>query len=259
MFLPATSDSIESSPLPPPPKVPTSMSWYPVSHPAKPWDVRSWFGLGPERDLRSSVLTTLVGSALYGASLGLWRGPEQALYVALKFPLLIFATTGLNALLNWLLSLVVGADLSFRETLKVQFASYAIASTLLLSLVPVSLFVLWNAPGFAGTDRGLGNSLVTLVHVVLIALAGIVGNLRLAAILRDRLANPRLARTILLAWLTGGLVVGAQVSWILRPFIGSPQLEIQFLRPHPLAGNFYTDVYGKWIALVNHKGAPDAP
>src|SRR5947208_3058728 len=35
-------------------------------------------------------LIILIGAGLYGATLGLWRGPLQAFYTAIKFPLMIF-------------------------------------------------------------------------------------------------------------------------------------------------------------------------
>ena len=50
------------------------------------------------------------------------------------------------------------------------------------------------------------------------------------------------ARTILLAWLTGSLLLGSQLAWVLRPFVGSPDLPVQFLRPDPLRGNFFEAV-----------------
>ena len=51
------------------------------------------------------------------------------------------------------------------------------------------------------------------------------------------------ARKILFAWLAGNLLLGSQLSWILRPFIGLPDLPLEFLRPHPLQGNFYETVF----------------
>jgi len=36
-------------------------------------------------------LIILIGAGLYGATLGLWRGPMQAFYTAIKFPLVIFS------------------------------------------------------------------------------------------------------------------------------------------------------------------------
>ena len=44
-------------------------------------------------------------------------------------------------------------------------------------------------------------------------------------------------------WLAINLVVGAQISWNLRPWFGSPGLEVEFLRAHPFEGTFYESVF----------------
>ena len=51
------------------------------------------------------------------------------------------------------------------------------------------------------------------------------------------------ARHPLLAWLAGNGILGAQFSWVLRPFFGSPNLNVAFLRPYPMKGNFYESVW----------------
>ena len=48
-----------------------------------------------------------------------------------------------------------------------------------------------------------------------------------------------------------GTAPGSQVSWILRPFIGSPDLAVQFLRHNALHGNFYETVFNSFIHVLN--------
>jgi hypothetical protein len=48
---------------------------------------------------------------------------------------------------------------------------------------------------------------------------------------------------VLLVWLAGNLFLGSQLSWILRPFIGSPNLPVEFFRATALHGNFYENVF----------------
>jgi hypothetical protein len=47
----------------------------------------------------------------------------------------------------------------------------------------------------------------------------------------------------LYAWLAGNLFLGSQLSWILRPFIGSPEMRVEFLRKTAFDGNFYETVF----------------
>ena len=51
------------------------------------------------------------------------------------------------------------------------------------------------------------------------------------------------SRRVLFAWLAGNLVFGSQLSWILRPFIGSPALPVQFLRLDAFNGNFFETLF----------------
>jgi hypothetical protein len=69
-----------------------------------------------------------------------------------------------------------------------------------------------------------------------------MANLRLLALLRRFAPTRGAAVATLLAWLGGNLLLGTQLSWVLRPFIGTPGLPVEFLRDEPLRGNFFEAV-----------------
>src|SRR5581483_3904118 len=119
--------------------------------------------------------------------------------------------------------------------------SFVIAAAILGSFSPIVFFLVWNAPPMSAVSPAghLTYNLILLLHVMVIALAGTVANLRLARLLGDLARSPRIGRRVLLAWLAGNLFLGSQLSWILRPFIGSPDLPVQFLRQDAFHGNFY--------------------
>ena len=48
---------------------------------------------------------------------------------------------------------------------------------------------------------------------------------------RPPTASPAAARTVLYVWLVVFALVGAQMSWVLRPFVGAPDLEFTWFRP----------------------------
>ena len=64
------------------------------------------------------------------------------------------------------------------------------------------------------------------------------------------------ATATLLAWLGGNCFLGAQFSWILRPFFGSPSLDVAFLRPDPMRGNFYQSVWHSLQLITHGNGLP---
>ncbi len=68
-------------------------------------------GRGLRRIAGRLALAMTVGSALYGAVFGSWHGPRLALYVAIKFPLVMFATTALTLLFSWIAARFLGLPL----------------------------------------------------------------------------------------------------------------------------------------------------
>ena len=177
--------------------------------------------------------------------MGCWRDPKQALYVAVKLPLILLLTAAGNATLNAILAPLLGLNIGFRQSFLAVLMSFTISAAILGSLSPVTAFLVWNAPPLSSGARiSLGTySAIMLVHVGAIALAGTASNLRLRQLLRELSGDGPIANRVLFAWLAGNLFLGSQLSWILRPFIGSPGLPVQFLRNHPLDGNFYQAVF----------------
>ena len=188
----------------------------------------------------------VAASGLYGAAVGWWQAPVQALYAAVKFPLLIFATVLGNAVLNGMLAQMLGAPLTFRESLGAILMSFVIATLMLAAFAPVALVLAWSAPV---TDCGY--SVVLLTHVAAIGYAGTAANVRLWHWLRQRCGNRRLAGRVLTAWLAGNLLVGTQVSWIISPFIGSPAKPVMFIQEHPFQRNFFEYAFERAVHLCN--------
>jgi len=185
------------------------------------------------------------GSALYGATVGWWQAPMQAVYAAIKFPVLILATVFGNAIGNGMLAQVLGMPLGFRESLRAVLTSFVMATLLLATFTPVSVLLAWSAPT---TDRAY--SVVLLTHMTAIAYAGVAGNVRLFRWLQQRSGNRTMAQRVLLAWLAGNLLVGTQVSWILSPFIGDPRAPVVFIQQHPLRRNFFEYAFERVAHLV---------
>lgn len=195
------------------------------------------------------VCTIALCGGMYGLTIGLWRSPLQGVFIGIKFPLLIFLTVLGNSLINWMLSQALGLIISLKQSLIIILMSFTMAALILCSLSPVSLFVLYNIPSSSSEYRILAVSIITIMHVILIAIAGIISNIRLYNLL-VHLSNRTLAKRIVCSWLLINLFLGAQLSWNLRPFIGSPALEVQFIRPNAFEGNFYEDVYIKIRRII---------
>jgi hypothetical protein len=219
----------------------------------EPEALASWIERWNVRRFGFCLATILLGAGLYGAAMGYWRAPLQGFFVAVKFPLIILLTTFGNALLNGMLAPLLGLNISLRQSFLAILLSFTIVSAILGAFSPVAAFVVWNAPALSADPRGAGNaySLIQLMHVAVIAFAGITANLRLIRLLRQLSGSAKVARRVLFAWLAGNLFFGSQLSWILRPFIGAPGLEVEFLRRAAFQGNFYETVFRSFLGLFS--------
>ena len=205
--------------------------------------LQGWLHNGDAVRFGRELAVILVGSGCYGAAMGWWRSPEQALFVAIKFPVIILLTMLGNALLNAMLAPLLGLNLTLLQSLRAVQMSFTISAAILGAFSPLIAFIVWNVPVMAPDpiSRSAYDFLL-LTHVLVIALSGITGNVRLFQLL-SRLGGSRvIALRVLFAWLAGNLFFGSQLTWILRPFIGSPTMPVEFFRESALRGNFFEAV-----------------
>ena len=210
--------------------------------------LQDWLTKNPIHSLRFCIPAIILGSGAYGFTMGLWQGWTMASYVAIKFPLVIFATLLVNGMINGMLAMALGSGISFRQSLQFLLAGFALMSIILLSLSPVALFIVFHAPEPTDPGARQWHSIILLSHTLMIAYAGIVSHRSLLGQARDFATTPAHGTRTYFVWLVGNLFVGAQISWIMRPFFGSPGLDVQFLRDQPMNGSFYDTV---WKSISN--------
>ncbi len=225
--------------------------------------------------LAATVAAMVAGAALYGAALGLWRGGAQVAYAAIKLPLVLIVTATLTMVFNWMAAVLLGLKIRFAQVAVLSFLALGVAAVLLASLAPVAWLFAVSVPAPSLEARATHN-LLYLLHTVMVGGAGLAGMAVLWRTLerlegrpkspaggrgssgrpsstdglgqdsgpeaRDRgaLANDgRRARRIFAAWVLSFALVGGEVAWALRPFVGSIYYPPAFLRPDALDGNVY--------------------
>ena len=206
----------------------------------EPERLRGWLADARARRFVPCVLAIMAGAALYGAAIGSWRSPKQALFTAIKFPLVLLVTAAGNAMLNAVLAPLFGVVLNFRQAVLAILISQAVAGIILGAFSPLAAFIVWNLPAMSESASRYGVfAFLQVTQAAVIAFAGVAAVAHLYRLLRSLSPGERSARNLLAAWLVGNLLLGSQLAWICRPFFGSPFLEVQFLRPEALKGNFF--------------------
>ena len=210
----------------------------------EPDALRRWAAQFESRRFAFHIAVIVAGAGCYGAAMGWWRDPWQALCVAIKFPLIMLLVTLGNALLNAMLAPLLGLNITFRQSLLAVLMSFAISSAILGAFSPLVGFLVWNAPPMSPDVKStITYGFIKLTHVLVIAFAGVAGNVRLFQLLKQLGGSKAVAWRVLFAWLAVNLLLGSQLTWIARPFIGAPHLPVQFFRDTAFQSNFFEDVF----------------
>jgi hypothetical protein len=196
----------------------------------------------------------VLGAACYGATIGCWRSPFQALYTAVKFPLILLLTATGNALINSILAPLLGLNVSFRQSLQAVLMCFAIVALILGAFSPLVLFMMWNLPSLESSwqQATLAFNWIKVSQVGIIAFAGVAAHARLTRLLQSLSGSRSVALRVVCAWLGVNLLLGAQLTWILRPFFGSPHYDVEFLRDRALEGNFFETVFHSVKYMLTH-------
>lgn len=193
----------------------------------------SWWGgldaalRGRSQRGRSLVIAAVLAGMAYGAVMGSYGGegpprPLMMLYAAIKVPLLIVATFAFVAPSWFVLHSLLGLREDLAESFRAVAWSQAALSLCLLSFAP--LILLWYASSSDYSSAILANG-------VMFGAASVGGQLALRRAYSSLLKRRPMHRWMLRVWLSAYVFVAIQLGWLLRPFIGDPELPVQFVRP----------------------------
>ena len=172
--------------------------------------VRACHDEGAEAEIVATTLVAIVVSgAAFGAVLGLRTSALQAVLSAIKLPLATLLALALSGPALHALAAISGKRWRFRTVLAVMSTAGARASLVLLAATPVLLLLVTFGQSYA---------VVKLCAVLAYALAG-----RSALAVLVASLGPR--RALSVATFVGiFFVAGAQSAWVLRPYLGRPDL-----------------------------------
>jgi hypothetical protein len=199
-------------------------------------------------DWRLDLAAIIAFGAIAGLSVGAWAGGLHMLYVATKVPLLLLGSLIIGLPSMVVLGRFIGCPLALAGAASLALSSIARTSVVLGALAPATAYFAFTLPA-----RGaVVYRAVVLSQVFAFAVAGFVGVTalrgRLAAVVENRAKHTR----IVFLWLAIYSFVGAQLTWVVRPFLGNPGAPVEYFRPYAerigLDSNFYSAVF----TLIKH-------
>lgn len=190
----------------------------------------------PRGFTRFVAVNVAVLYAIYGIGMGMFRGTYPALVSGFKLPFLYLFTLLICLPPLYVLNCTWGPRMTLAQSLRLLLLATSANAAALASYAPVSYF-------FALTTSRNEYGLLVLMNVVVFALAGIVSLAVIAVIFRAtaRERGIRLRPSFLLGWACLYAFVGSQMSWVLRPWIGTWNVEYAPLRP--IEGSFIESVW----------------
>jgi hypothetical protein len=167
-----------------------------------------------------------VFGCVYGAVMGTFGGILgqrlwQVVFSATKVPLLLLVTFALGLPSFFVLNTLYGLRSDFGEAVRALLAAQAAMTLILASLAPLTL--VWYASS--------GDYVWALLYNgSMFAIATFAAQWLLRRFYRPLLLRRPRHRWLLRAWLLIYTFVGIQMAWVLRPFIGNPDQQVQFFR-----------------------------
>jgi hypothetical protein len=190
--------------------------------------------------LRIGVLVALCGAS-YGAVMGSYglRG-EQALYAALKVPLLL-GLAFLVCLPNFfVMNALLGLGADFRAACRGLLCAQGTAALSLIAFVPLTGFGYACSPSYP---------FALLMNAALFGLASLSAQLTLRRHYEPLIARDPRHRIALAAWLLLYVFVAIKVASILRPFVGDPREPTEFFRQRAFQENPYSTLFWAVVGL----------
>lgn len=196
------------------------------------------------------LICSFCSFAVYGAIVGSFHSPLQALSSGLKLPTLYLITLLVCLPALYVFNALFGSRRTMVQHFTYVLSAAAVIALLLVGFAPITLF-------FVITISPIQDySFYLLLNVIIFGLTGVFGVSFLYQAMRPEAqsetdTNVQLRATVLRFWLFLYGFVGSQLGWTLRPFFGSPG-AFELFRPRE--GNFWTGIGDAIANLMNSAG-----
>ncbi len=186
-------------------------------------------------EITKHLILVLLFSMFYGAIMGSYNSFSQAVSSAIKMPLLIVLVIIICFPAFYVIQTVLGSKLTVGQMISIILTGFVFMTCIMVSFSTIVLFFMITGDNY---------NFLKLLHVLIIMTAGFFGMRAIVEALKfaceKKSIYPKTGVHVFRVWIFILAFVGAQLSWSLRPFIGSKGAPFEVVRAK--YGNFYVDV-----------------
>ncbi len=199
-----------------------------------------------QRILKQFLIMNLL-AFIYGIVMGCYNGFSQAISSGIKLPILFSLIIIICFPAFFIIQFIIGSKLSFTQMLTIIMSGFMLTNSIMVSFSTIVLFFLITGGNY---------SFLKLLHVAILTLSGIFGMRTIIEALKfsceKKNIYPKTGVQVFKFWIFILFFVGAQLSWSLRPFIGSKEQPFEILRKQE--GNFYQAVIISCMDILTGRG-----
>ena len=187
--------------------------------------------------VRTQLWVIAACGMVYGACMGSFGGVfgdgwRQMLVSAAKVPLLFTVAFLLCVPSFYVLNAVAGLHQDFPRTLDALFGFQSIAAIVLAAAAPITAFMNLTTSHYP---------FILLWNGLRFFVASLAGHFMMRRYYEPLVRRHPRHATLRRVWMLLYTFVGIQMAWVLRPFVGSPGMPVQFFRAEAW-GNAYIEV-----------------
>ena len=171
------------------------------------------------------MLYILLFTFLYGIIMGSYNGLLQSIVTGIKIPVLIMLSLLICFPALYVVQSLIGSTMTLFQMANIIFSGFFVFSTIALSFAPIVIFFMITSDSY---------SFLKLLHVAIFTFSGIfavktiINGLKFSC--EKKNIYPKLGMNIFKIWVFILAFVSSQLTWNLRPFVGSRDLNFELFR-----------------------------
>jgi hypothetical protein len=194
----------------------------------------------PKKIIKGQLMLIFLATFIYGLIMGSYNGFAQSLSSGIKLFLLISMTLCICFPAFYIVQLLLGSKMKLRQIIIILLGGFVMLTTIVVAFAPIVLFFqLSNSP----------YAFLQLLHFTVFVIAGIWSMRTVVETLKTACEKkniyPKTGLTVFRVWIFILAFVGIQLSWNLRPFIGTKEMSFEIFRK-----NTQTNIYATLIGSI---------